>query len=52
METGHSNDKKTTTTEAKAVCGYVDIDGFMGKSKPVGKGHTIAANQVVISFTL
>jgi hypothetical protein len=46
------NDKSTTTAESKAVCGYVDIDGFKGKSKPVGKGHTIAANQVVISFTL
>jgi hypothetical protein len=43
-------DKSVTSSEAKAVCGYVDVDGFKGKSKPVGKGHTTAANQVVISF--
>jgi hypothetical protein len=44
-------DKSDTTALAKNVCGYVLLDGFKGKSKVAGKGHTIAANQVVISFS-
>jgi hypothetical protein len=44
-------DKKVTAAEAKAACSYVAKGGFKGKTKSVGKGHTIAANQVVISFT-
>ncbi len=46
------NDKSDTTALAKNVCGYVLVDGFKGKTKVAGKGHTIAANEVVISFAL
>jgi hypothetical protein len=45
------NDKSVTATEAKAACSYLGKDGFKGKTKNVGKGHTIPANELLISFT-
>jgi hypothetical protein len=44
-------DNSVTAAEAKAACSYLSKDGFKGKTKSAGKGHTIAANQVVVSFS-
>jgi hypothetical protein len=44
------NDKSVTAGEAKAACSYLGKDGFKDKTTSAGKGHSIAANQLVISF--
>jgi hypothetical protein len=46
------NDKRATKAEAKAACSALGKDGFKGKTSSSGKGHSTAANQLVISFTL
>jgi hypothetical protein len=44
------HDKSATKAQAKLACSDLAKGGFKGKTSSSGKGHAIAANQLVISF--